>query len=121
MFFSERIGRLFHPDTYRELTRIQFYNLDNTISNEFGSLQMSEWLTLLESESDKALVKAILLLSGLCFSEDKKMVDDVVFETVKHIKTDLMNTRCYPTGWAVKGCTMIIGEAPKELVSKRTI
>lgn len=72
---------------------------------------MGEWLTLLESDADKAIVKAILLLSGICFSEDKKRVDEV-FETVKHTKTDLMNTRCYPTGWAVKGCTMIVGEAP---------
>jgi uracil-DNA glycosylase family 4 len=91
------------PSTYKEyhsIVETENFERDNILVNTHGSITVKK-------------PKIKYLYSALYFSNDKDAADGVL-NLVRQLKTfpDLMNSRCYPTGFWSKNNVMILGMAP---------
>lgn len=92
---------------YSDLIEKELYNITNTIMNQIGVLEFNPGY----------IEHKFMVYSGLLFSAIKTEELDVsnkILELIRelNISSDLMDSRCYPTGLIKKHNTMIIGEAP---------
>lgn len=86
---------------YRQYSEEEIYEPLNIFTNSYGSIEA------LNSKINDFLWKPVL------YTTDKKNCDSIL-ESIKNISLDLelMNSRCYPTGFWEKNNLMIVGEAP---------